>query len=543
MIDATGDFDAEERKVLTESLSADEVRVAPSPEYVAELRRRLLSGAVPVQVVRGRSTRRVVLASLLGACAAAIVLVAIWFSNAEPAWASAIRMARQQAWVHAQIERDGVAKGEIWISPERDIIAAKLASVVLFFDYRNDSFLRYNVRARVAYRASQPESAHLSRELSSVSSLASTFRRSAGRPALLPNQPSEGWKLQSGMVDGVPCDKYEIEIQPPDRAPGTLQLIIDRRQSLPRSLTIVEGESHTMTSRFDYPAVGPLDERSPLLGIPSDIHPVDVDKNDELSVVARSLKSERDHFDDYMALAVTSQFDDARPLARYEVKRVLRQANRWRLDTVQVTDPAFVLPRDYDQALNAWRANTNRFQFVPEVICDGRAIHRYEWEGKVAVNGRPIKNFLLTDDSQADSLSPTLLFPERACRPIFRTGPFDHLYEVQTEKEGLVRVKVVRTATAKKWPVEADTYWLDPDFGSVAVRMAVHSAAARNSNAGLIKPREIALRDFKESPRGFWYPTVVSRDLQRNAKQVTRLYVDFADVPSDEMFRTINPAP
>jgi hypothetical protein len=534
------DFDAEEKKVLSEALSGEELRVGPSEEYVAQLRCRLLSVATSGQVVRGKSNRRVLLGSILGACAAAILIAAIWLLNSEPAWASAIRMAREQAWIHAQIEQDGVPKGAIWVSPERDIVAVRLGSVIQFFDYKQDAFFRYDSRERATYRASQPMPGQLTRELLSVSSLAAVFRRSPGAPSLVPDQPVERWRLQSGIVDGIPSDQYEIVMRSPDHAPTTLLLTIDKRQSLPRSLTIVEGESHTMTCRFDYPSAGPLDERSPLLGIPADAPTIDVDRTGKLSVVALSLKRARHNFDDYTAFSVTSPIDDAGPLTKRDTKRVLRKANKWRVDRVDISDPNFTLPKDHDLAVIALQANKGLFRFAPEYICDGRDIHCYVWRGESTPDGRPIKSFRVTDDSQPDSISPRLLFPERACRPIFELGTFDHIFDVSDARddprEGLIKVSVFRTPNAKNASPLEDTYWLDPNLGNVAIRMVLRPIAPGTKGSQPSPPRaqEVTLRDFKQSPDGFWYPRVV------NHGQISRFYVDFTDVPSDEMF---HPAP
>jgi hypothetical protein len=545
MIDPTAELDVEEKKLLTEAFSDGEVRVGPSQEYVAELRRRLLSSTTHGKVVREKSNRRLLLGSILGACAAAILFAAVWFSNAEPAWASAIRMAREQPWIHAEFERDDSPIGQIWISPERDIVAAKLATAIVFLDYKHETFLRYDLRERLVYRASQPESAHLIQELSSVSSLAAMFRRSPGPSLLVPNQSIEGWGLQSRVVDGIACDEYEIVIRPPEREPTTLRLTVDKRRLLPRSLTIAEGESHTMISRFDYPVVGPLDERSSLLGIPADVERVDVDKAGGVLVIDQSLRKQRENFDDYTSLGITAQFDNARPLMKRELKRVLRRANKWRVDAVDTSGADFDWPKDYEQGLIALRKNRDRMRFVPELICDGQVIYHYTWRGKSATTGSAIESFRLTDRSRADSLSPTLLFPERACRPIFQSGALDRVFKVKDEgedlHEGLFRVDVSRTPNVKT----PDTYWLDASLGNVAVRMVLHPAATSRAVDSKLapRPRQIALRDFMQSPQGFWYPSVVSLDLPGGTKQITRLYVDFTDVPSDEMFRTINPAP
>ena len=91
------DLGAEEMEVLKKALSESRVRSGPSAEYAADLRSRLLSVAVAVQPLRG-SNHRIVLASLVAVGLSAIVLCAVWLFHSEPAWASAIRRARGEAW-------------------------------------------------------------------------------------------------------------------------------------------------------------------------------------------------------------------------------------------------------------------------------------------------------------------------------------------------------------------------------------------------------------------------------------------------------------
>jgi hypothetical protein len=532
--DPTRDFDAEETKVLAEALSSVEVRVGPSEEFVTELRCRLLSATASAPVVRRKSRRRFLLGSALGACAVATVVAAVWFLNAEPAWASAIRTARRQAWIHSQTERDGSSKGEIWVSPERDIVAAKFATSVLFFDYKHDRFLRYDSREGVICRAYEPDIPQMTWEQTSVSHLAEVFRRSPGVPSLLPDQQIERRTLQNTVVDGIPCDEYEIVAGPPNRPSTTFLLTIDKRRSLPLSLAITEGESHATISRFDYPSAGPLDEQSPLLGIPAGAQTVDVDKTRRASAIAESLKEGRRDFDDYTAFSVTSQFDV--PLLQCDVRRSLRRGNKWRVDHVSLSDREFVLPKDHDQGLGALRTNKDRLRFVPEVICDGKTI--YVFRHGLVPDSRPVAG-----DAQADSLALSLYFPERVCRPVFELGPIGQIYDVTTERdnslEGLIRVdrSPLRTPTNPN-PRPPDAYWLDPNLGDVAVRV-LHPVAPRtkDSKPATSKEAEITLSDFKQSPQGFWYPRVVNRG------RITRFYVDFTDIPSEEIFKETNPAP
>ncbi len=531
---------AEEKKVLDEALSNGGVRIGPTPEYAADLRRRLLNAASAVQVSRAKPNRRVLAGSIFGAAVAAVVLAGLWLSNGEPAWASAIRKARGQAWIHAKIERDGVSQGDIWVSPERDIVAARIGKSVLFQDYKQEVFFRYDGGQKVLDRAFQPENPNLSQDLMSASGFAAMFRRSPGAPSLLPNEPIEHWTLRSRMIDGIPCDEYEIEIHSPDRAPSTLLLTVDKRQSLPRSLTIVEGDSHA-TSQFDYPSTGPLDLQA--LGVPVDVQRVDSNPSGKLAPIVQTLQDGRKNFDDYTALSVTSAFDGARPLQKCEVKRVLRHGDKWRIDSVDVADPDFVLPKDPDQALSAWHAKSKVLRFAPLIICDGRLIGSFQQNGELATGGRPFHAFKATDDSLAESFATYV--PERSCRPIFHLGSTAVMPAREGSREELIKVNVLPLPTAKGHHDLPKTYLLDPNHGDVALRIVTNLDGPSEASAS--KPRsssrEVAFKDFRQSPRGYWYPGVVDRDPISNSQPVTRFYVDFANVPSDDLFGPVVPTP
>jgi hypothetical protein len=542
------DLSVEEEKVLDEALSVGDVGIVPTDEYAADLRCRLLNAASAAQVTRARPKRRVLMGSILGAGVAAIVLVVFWFSNGEPAWASAIRMAREQAWIHARIEREnGSQVDDIWVSPERDIVAAWLGTTAIFQDYRHATFLRYDDVHKVVYRMSQPENTKLGRDLMSVSSLASLFRRSPGVPELVPHQSIQNWSVRSTVVDELPCREYEIVIRPPDGAAITLFLAIDSRQSLPRLLRIEGGDSRTMACHFEYPPEGPLDAGR--FGIPTAARRVDVDESGELFSIAQSLREGRRNFDDYTALSVTSFGDDARPLAKCEVKRVLRRGDKWRVDGVTIPDANFALPKDRNLALGVLRAQKHLFGFAPEVICDGHDVRMYKWEDKLSTNGEPLKVFTVNDDSTADSLMPPITIPERSCRPLFQLGGYEQVFEVSHEKQGphtgLIKVDGLLSPYLRNSKARPQTYWLDSKLEYSCVRTSPHQTpgGAGGSKTAVLKPRETELRDFSQSPRGFWYPSVVDRDPSSKSKRVTRFYVDFSSVPSDDLFGPVVPTP
>jgi hypothetical protein len=535
------DLDAEEMEVLRRALSESRIRSGPSAEFAADLRSRLLSVAVAVQPVRERSKRRIVIASCFAAGLSVVVLGAVWFFNSEPAWASAIRKARGQACIHARIVRDNVQKGELWVSPGMDVVASIFGTTTRLSDYRHRVFLQYESKENAVYTSFEPEDVHLTRELSSVPNLAEVFRRSPSAPSLLPNEPIERWTLKSKMVDGIPCDEYEIAVRSPHRSATTLVITIDKRSSLPYSFAITESAAHTTICYFDYPSEGRLDEAS--LGIPEAAERREVDQSGgELSRIKQTLQEGREAFDDYAAVSATSHFDGPLPLMRCESKRVLRKGLKWRIDSVQLVDPKVVLPADQSSALQVWQANKNRFHFSPWAICDGNTIFAFEWNGKVSKDGGPLRTFSVQGESQADFLGSNLLVPERSCRPTFRGGPLDHLFEVKhvmADGEDLVKVDMSLSRKPQNPKILDVTYWLDPGLGDVVKRIEFrHTATADGQVPKSSSPSEVVFQEFNQSPNGFWYPTVIVRDpTDKNKKRTTRLYVDFTDIPSDDLFR------
>jgi len=533
------EFDAEEMEVLKTALSESPARPGPSVEYAADLRSRLLSVAVAVQPVRARSRRRVMLVSALAAGLSAVVLGDVWFFNSEPAWASAIRRARAQTCIHARIVRDNVEKGELWVSPGLDVVGGKLGtSTALLFDYGKKVFLRYDAKRKILYRAIQPANVRLTQELSSVSNLADVFRRSPSAPSLLPNEPIERWSLKTKMVDETPCDEYEITLRSAIGGPMTLVLTINKRSSLPYCFAITEFASHTTTCYFDYPAQGEIDRSS--LGIPNDVETREVDESGELPDIDQALREGREMFDDYSAFSVTTRPNSSLPLSRCEPKRVLRRGDRWRIDDVSPADSQFVLPANQAEALKAWNASKRQFRFSPIAVCDGRTIKVFKWQGKVSTDGTPLQTFAVKDDFRADSLGVGFHVPEIGCRPTFPLAAFDQHCDVNHElahDHELIKVDVSMDSNSRKRKALDSTYWLDPNMGNVAVRIILRPAVGGAEQVA-VAPKEVELKEFNQSPRGFWYATLILRGASGiKTRPTTRLYVDFDDIPSDDLFR------
>jgi hypothetical protein len=143
-----------------------------------------------------------------------------------------------------------------------------------------------------------------------------------------------------------------------------------------------------------------------------------------------------------------------------------------------------------------------------------------------------------------------ILIPERSCRPIFSLSSFGQSVEVARENEdrpeALIKVDVVPARQTPNRNDGAMTYWLNPALGNAAVRIVSHprDSKLRASLSSQPSQEEATLEDFRQSPRGLWYPTIVSRKISGQPnKQTTRFYVDFTDVPSDELFAPAERAP
>jgi len=528
--------------VLKEALSDGTRRAGPRPEYAAELRRRLLSAAGATKTVREKSSRPILLGSILGTAIAVGLLVLVWSFTGEPAWAAAIRKAREQAWIHAHVDQDGVEKGQFWVSPDRDIVAARLGETEFIFDYTHNIFSRYDAGQNTVYRASQPEKAGLAQEMSSVADIAALFRRSSSAPQLLPNERIERRKLRSRVIDGIPSDEYEIVFQAAGRGLTTLSLAIDRRVFLPLVLTAKDSQGHATTLRFDYPPRGPIDEKS--LGVPEKALIVEADPSGRVDGVSESLRAARENFDDYAALCVTTNSSsDSGELVNCEVRRLLRLDKKWRYDKVHVLDQELSLPSGPTQALNVWQAKRDRFSYERMCIFDGELLHIYELGGKRSPDGKALKTISLQDETQAGSYVPQILVPQGCCRPILATSALGRTFTPNETAEGLLKIEVSVPSNMPGKATPSGTYWLDPSRGNVVVREIVHHVR-RSAATGTASPsnsQEIEFKDFRCSPNGFWYPTLIVREGDdKKPQQTTRFYVDFTNVPSDELFRVSN---
>lgn len=554
MNDYLDDLDPEEVDALKAALSAkEEFSARPTEEYVAKLRRRLLEQTVPPTRQSVKLHRRFI-GWLMVVAIAASVLFVLWPFRSTPAWASAIRLARQMPWIHIRVDRDGLPLGEWWVSPEKNLVAAKRPERLVFCDYKTGTFLSYDKHQRVVRRASEPPHLNLADSDASFSSLPHLFQKTEPIESLLPGAPVESWTSRKGILDGSPVYEYELIVRRlANSGPNRILLFaVDRGTSLPRSLSIFQAGSHRLTSTFDYPLIGPDDPA--LLGMPTAAPVKNAGDQQEIRAVATSLRETCQNFDDYEALIVASHHQQPRPLVMCDVKRILRRGNKWRVDNVTIVDPHLQLPRDPGSGVAAWRTNSGQLRYTPLAICDGKLVRLYEAVPDTGIHQQragvstPLRPIPVTGDA-TDVASFSLIMPEYACRPNLSTKAGHLSFEsVQTARGAGRALLQIRVLSATKLPdaVELETIWLDPAKDHVATRIIpTGQPFDRDAADGIRRVADsIVLDNFQRSPHGYWYPTsCIDKPSGASRPQFRRFYVDFSEPPSPNLFEATTPTP
>jgi len=552
MNDPLDDLAPEEENALKAALSGGDIFSAkPSAEYSAGLRRRLLDSA---RGPRTQTTARPhrAMAYWFGAVAITVAFLAVfWATHSTPAWASALRLARQMPWIHIRLDRDGLPIGESWVSPQRNLFASKLFDVTVFCDYETATFVKYDAQRHAVYRAADPARLNLTEATGSFSFLPGLFQRSASVNSFVPNESVERWVSRRTILNGTPVDEYEITVR--HAAGGGAQifvLTVDRTSSLPRALSFLEQGSHRLTSTFDYPVTGPANAQS--LGIPVDVRIEDKDKQEPLSIAVSSLKDGTHNFDDYEALCVINLYQKPQPLARCTVKRVLRRGNKWRVDEVLIPNPHLYLPADPNSGLSVWRANRGQLRYAPLAVCDGQMWRFFKISPGIAGERSAGKTPVLLqtvplNPERVDESPLPFLMPERACRPLLWGA--DRVIEVIKAPDGaesqLLHIKV-RSST-NNTAADYETMALDPTKDYVAARiLRLGHQPLGSQSAGGTRPvtDSFSLDDFQRSPGGFWYATrCLEEPIDKSPARITRFYVDFSEPPAPSLFEVSSPTP
>ena len=319
--------------------------------------------------------------------------------------------------------------------------------------------------------------------------------------------------------------EYELELRRSDRSDSAVAVIrVDPKKMLPVSMEIAAGGERREYT-VDYPKAGPEDIYE--LGVPRDAVVEDRMPSPDLENIIRVVTEGRRDLDRYFAVVVESPNDLPR--------LVWRKGNRWRVDICQHTEQTGYVKRVDPKTDMArwWRERLDKYRTEPYLVCDGRRIYRYQREtedGEPPSSGwklidtvRPGKDhtgnssFCSPELVELDAY-PSNLSTEHAasshCRIQLDSLPGNG-------PEGSVQVTMVAGGRTQRW-------WLDPNRGYVAVKKQVPSLQY-----------DWEYDDFRQSPRGVWYPTVIRWKTERGV-QTRHYYLDFNVKLPDALFtRTV----
>ena len=259
---------------------------------------------------------------------------------------------------------------------------------------------------------------------------------------------------------------------------------------------------------FDYPAEGPADIYA--LSVPRDTPLDDRMPTDDLKRVQAALAIGNRELDNYFAASGRNGLIEW---------FFWRRGEKWRFALcTPPLDRNEILGEQSD--LSAWW-QTRLKQVPPEpvLVCDGRRVYRCKtelqpdgtkqenWSVEKTLDGRPETGHFAANMS-IPGTEPALL--ELAVYPTLDPGPRGKLQFDPTGADGpagTVRLQVMFDGSVGGRYV-ADfgrrSWWLDPQHGYAAVK-------DQSFSEGHALDQWDAYDEFRQSPRGIWYPTLMVR--------------------------------
>lgn len=512
--------------------------------------------------------------AVLAVAASLLIMVTAGWSAFRPidAWANVAEAVQEMPWVRLTANADQWAY-ESWFAPSRRILASRIGSEVTYVNIAAGERVEFDSQNNRLYRL--PLADHRS-----ANSL-ETFRDLLTSTELRPGSEFAGFKLidqNSRTVINGNQKWRDIELNL-ERDHHTLKMVVrtDTVTKLPISVDMThDGQKRTFS--FDYPTNGPEDIYA--LGIPRDVRIVDRIPPRKVTEVLAKLHEGHDSFGDYTAI-----IGGARGVPEHLIRR---SGNRWRLDRCVPTDRVQPLPENRDQVVALtkdnqwWQERLGHYDLQPVLVCDGKYIYRYRNEGRQQtakpdvtsqrglVKGSFSAPFPVTAPSRIVDPSVPLRFRrggryditslpetyylnvERFAYPPFKAGgEFTMNVSAATDDDpdGTLVLECEAVVPSRFLMFRRTRRWLDPALRYAVVKEETlgfpHIDRDGDPFGHLDQTDQFREFDeFRESPTGFFYPTVVrwinvrAKDDAGGASQdiTTYFHLDFdADMP-DTLF-------
>jgi RNA polymerase sigma-70 factor (ECF subfamily) len=455
-------------------------------------------------------------------------------------------------WIHFKTVGGSTETSDLWFSFPRAIAASRRGipnqERISFTDLRAGVKWEFDPTSKTIFRLPTREA-----EQEEFQSLATMFH------ALFRGEPPPGDRFAEDRIvarterafgeNGQKWIEHELRLE---RAHLTATVVIRVQADthLPVSMTLSAAEG-SLRWEFEYPNDGPADIHA--LGVPRDTAVDDRVPTGQLAEIIRCLDASRRDLDHYFAVVS----DDGGLVDRF----VWRKGNKWRVDFCgRPPDPGEIPTVESEQAA-WWRQHLAECEPVPIIVCDGDRVYHYERQGE--------------DDSSAERTwveqRTVMISPGRAhsaARSFGDAGRF--MIELEAFPKIVAAPQVTMTVdpagtggpagsvlvetkfAISGAPAECDDayqrqrFWLDPQRRYAALACEVYNSAAVERDPDRVL-KATGYDEFRQSPQGIWYPTLVRRKrikragdqdvVTRHGDKETRFFLDFSvDLP-DELFR------
>lgn len=502
-----------------------------------------------------RSRRGLKIGAWLTLAASVIAVAVTSMMNPSLSMAQVVSNTLAQRWVHGTVtwyvaaspqnadaadNKQENAKSslvtETWISASHGILVARLPDRIVFEDRPANVFVNYEIGSTTAI-----QTLPVSQEMQPLDQNQSLLNRLQSLQA--GGQSEHGFVVKDvheskTTVEGQSILEYSFRLEQPGNPTNSrdIKLTMNEKRQLVETLEETYHDGSRSVTRFDYPASGPTDLQA--AGIPADVRLVDRRASTDVRQLESAWSKARAEFDAYDAVFV--QVPDGLKHSVFtglnaDIKRVRRDGNRYRVDTLLRPMPGVEPPTDDTNMDEWWKANRDQFWSVPELICDGSTVTYYSMvDGRLRKDIPPnlevkVRNQHPVRGSGVDRpVAWPHLMPEYSCRPHLWMADVKRLFEYSpTPDDGPEEsVRLIVTKPDETMTPERHRYWLDPSKGFCVREVVQPVFQPRSSDVAYINSEEAF--DFKQSPSGFWYPTRVERMTSEASRlQIRTFHVDF----------------
>lgn len=545
---------------------AGDPNVQPSADHLDKVRRMILDRTEEPRSGKRWLTRSALLI-VAGSAAALLLGLFPWGNSARLGWAQVVQATQAKPWVHGAFADPDGEVCEFWFSPSLDYAARRRAKHVMFADLKRKIRFTYDPAKKTVVCS-------LERAGDDVRSLEAVFVGIARGDAKLGSPVPRGETVAQSQSEvergGRTWLEYELTVEnelfghPPRILTTEFVFRVDPETRLVGSMRVTQPRESEAANDveivvdFDYPDEGPSDIYA--LGVPRSAKIDDRSPKGDLAQIVAANRAGRERLTSYYAVYDKS-FGPPEKFVELDLHRLWRKGACWRLEmaipnanavqAVKNIVNAETPPEGFNTA-TWWAELLRQFDMWPREVCDGERVYQStssdpqtrKWEARQAHS--PEVTAVRGESSRfavERYAYPSLMIPSEEYLGIVDMNPEDG-------PPGTVLLTVQPTADSASGRRQLHKFWLDPRREYVTCRLERYDAEFKMENGKLTTvtmtmSEAYVNEDFKQSPHGAWYPTVVRRenaldlddDGKKESDEVLRFRLFFDMEMPDSLFQ------